>query len=171
MEEDVMNIDDYEIVKRVCISNKKELMEFAEKYSDKHIFSYKENDGFEIKLSDGIDIRIGRYSRVVEEFRDPFDFPYGFFKEQIFIPRNDGELCLEFIFPKIRRYENQKHIVTLSDILRFMKENNSILRDDISIISVDTDFELKGSLTHEMYLDIFKKKDTGEEYIIAAMYV
>lgn len=74
-------------------------------------------------------------------------------------------------FPANNRYENQKRIVTLSDILRFAEENNSILADDIPVISADTNFELKGSLTDEMCLYIYKMKDTGEEYITAAMYV
>lgn len=166
-----MNTNNYEIVKGICISNKKELMEFAKKYFDKYIFSHRVDNSLEEYITDGIDIRIGRYSRIIEEFTDPFDFPYGFFKEEIFVSQNDGELCIELIFPKINRYDNQKHIVTLSDMLCFLEENHLILTDDVPVISADTDFELGGSLTHKIYLNIYKNNDTDEEYVGASMYV
>ncbi len=170
-EGNTMNRNDLEIVKIIGISNKKELVDFAEKYPDRHIFSCKVNDSPKRMLSDGIDIRIGGYSRIVKEFTDPFDFPDGFYKHQVFIPQNDGALCLELVFPEIKQYENQEHIATLSDILHFAEENNTILTDDIPVISADTNFELGGSLTHETCLHICKNKNTGEEYVIIAMYI
>lgn len=69
-----MSTNDYEIVKGICIANKKELTDFAEKYFDRHIFSCRVNDSPKRILSDGIDIRIGRYCRIVKEFADPFGF-------------------------------------------------------------------------------------------------
>lgn len=51
-----MNANDYEIVKFIRISNKKELVDFAEKYADRHIFSCKVNNSLKRILSDGIDI-------------------------------------------------------------------------------------------------------------------
>ena len=89
-----MNINDYKIIERIHISNKKELRDFTEKYFDKHILSYRENGSLKRRLLNGIDIRIGKYSRIVEEFTDPFDFPYSFYKKEIFVPQNDGEFCL-----------------------------------------------------------------------------
>ena len=166
-----MNKNDYEIVEVIRISSKKELVDFAEKHSEKHIFSCLLNDSPKKILADGIDIRIGGYSRVVKEFTDPFDFPDGFYKQQVFIPQNEGELCLELIFPEMKQYEDQKHMVTLTDILKCPEKNNALLTDDIPVISADANFELGGSLTHEMYLHICKRKDTGEECVIADMYV
>lgn len=166
-----MSTNRYEIVKGIRIADKKELMDFAETYSDRPIFSCRLNDSPKRILSNGVDIRIGRYVRIVKEFTDPFDFPDGFYKHPVFVPQDNGELCIELIFPEIKQYENQEHIVTLSDILHFAEKNSTILTDDIPVISADENFELKGSLTREMYLHICKNKDSGEECVIAAMYI
>ena len=163
--------DDYKCVNRVRISNGQELLEFIEQYKEQCIFSYRVNGNPKGILSEGIDIRIGRYARVVEEFVDPFDFPDGFYKHQIFLPKKEGELCLEFIFPNMNQYEDQKRMVTVSDILRLMQEHHLGRTKEIPVISADTNFELKGSLTDNMYLDVYTKKDTNEEYVIADMYV
>ena len=114
----------------------------------------------------GMGVRLGNYERKMEEFTDEFDFPDGFYSEEIFIPADkEAELCLElFLADENEIYNSAEQTVlkTITQLKEYLEQLIAEKGEEIPVLSVDDNYELKGSLTRDTYLEIYKEVETGK---------
>ena len=164
--------DKYRHVKRKLIKTTDDLLDFMKDMddNDKLITTY---DNIHVKTkpgaADGIFVHIGRYSTEKQEFTDPFDFPDGFYTHTVYLPdREKGKPCLELV-PAVFNYGKDQTLITQISLLRCFLEVLKKKFGSIPVISRDSNFELKGSVTNCTYLDIYEEIATGRKYMILDM--
>ena len=167
---DLYATDKYRYVKRKHIKTTDELLDFMKDMDDDdnlittYVSSHaKTKPGVE----DGIFVHIGRYSTEIQEFTDPFDFPDGFYTHTVYLPdREKGAPCLELIPTVFNKYGSNQILITQISLLRCFLKVLQKKFGSITVISRDSNFELKGSLTNCTYLNVYEEIATGRKYML-----
>ncbi len=163
--------DKYRHIKRKGIKTTDELLDFIADLDDNDklvTYGAVNNQAYyEDEVMEGIFVHTGGYRMEKQEFTDPFDFPDGFYTTTVYVAdEENGNLCLELISAALVKFGDGQNLIStvaeLRGILKKIREKNVM---ECPILSRDDNFELKGAVTNNTYLDVYEEIAGGRRYV------